>query len=413
MNCPYCGKSFGKRQYAFDHVNQYHSRELEQDHLDAAQACWLVTHPTLTGKCNCCPECREVTEWNYATGKPYRISRNPACRARVSKRAEENLMKARGIDQHTLMTDMEHQRDMIRKKHTSGIYRFQCDGGKVEYSSQLDKNWLMFCDKVLELPSFTIQDPPESFQYMDTKENVMRWYTPDYYMPDYNLIVEIKEGGDHPNLNPAYIRETKYKVAMKDEMMKKQTKYNYIRISGTNYGPFVEMLYNIVHQQRDDDVNKQKKNLIVITESACADVELVAADAPPMDIGTEQIDPDKITLAIWYLPNTLIPAMVGITDSEHLAYWLVSDYETQELRHLSTEDLPYPISDAKIYKYIGHGEIMENWYRMMYYQLNEREMKSFIYNDIINCMGASAIFFDDGTGISNNSARKSDFIRIL
>ena len=56
-----------------------------------------------------------------------------------------------------------------------------------------------------------------------------RYYTPDYYLPDYNLLVEIKEGGDHPNTNPAYIRETKYKVALKDEAMRKQTKYSHKR----------------------------------------------------------------------------------------------------------------------------------------------------------------------------------------
>ena len=46
-------------------------------------------------------------------------------------------MNARGIDHHTLMTDMQHQKDLRRRKHTSGKYRFKTDGGCIEYESQL------------------------------------------------------------------------------------------------------------------------------------------------------------------------------------------------------------------------------------------------------------------------------------
>ena len=84
-------------------------------------------------------------------------------------------------------------------------------------------------------------------------------------------LVEIKDGGDHRNTNPAFLEETRYKVELKDEVMRKQTKYNYIRIGGTKYGPFLDTLYRIVHEGRDTETPKTRNNLIVISEAACAD----------------------------------------------------------------------------------------------------------------------------------------------
>lgn len=403
MKCYYCGRSFGKKDHAITHLEKAHSNQLAKDGLDPAQACYLTTHTSLQGRCTCSPNCTEKTEWNYKTGKPYRISPKPECRARNTERAQRNLMNARGIDQHTLMSDMEHQKDMRRHKHTSGVYRFNTDGGKVEYESQLDKNFLIFCDRILELPSFTIMDPPESFPYMDTKENVQRWYTPDYYMPDYNLLIEIKEGGNHPNTNPAYIKETKYKVAMKDEAMKKQNKYNFIRISGANYGPFIEMLYNIVHQ--DVDSVKPKHALVVITENACIDPE----EQYEFGVEDESINTDNIRLIVGYMEHTTSSMFIGITDSTTLASWLLYDYEETTIRHATYQD---PIFQScgkyRIYKYIGSKEEMEAAFKMIegYVSVDGSSM------GILEILSGHGIYFDDGLELSNNEERRSDFIMI-
>lgn len=405
MNCYYCQRYFKSKGLAMEHLNKVHSAQLDADGLDAAQACYLTTHTSLHGRCTCSPGCTELTEWNPKTGKPYRISPKPECRERNTARARKRLMDARGIDQHTLMSDIEHQKELRKQKHTSGKYTFKTDGGTVDYESQLDKNFLIFCDRIVNLPSYAVLESPESFPYMDTKENVQRTYTPDYYLPDYNLLVEIKEGGKHPNTNPAYIEGTKYKVAMKDAVMKQQNKYNFIRISGANYGPFIEMLYNITHQQVDDA--KPKRALVVITENACLD----PADEFNVDINDEVVNPDNIRLIIGYLAGVTVPTFVGITDSINLATWYLSDYGTNTIYQTDYQDPIFASAETyRIYKYIGNAEEMQNVFRIIVNQAHGKEV--YAMPDILEILGSYAIFFDDSFMLFNNNKRKSDFILI-
>ena len=265
MNCPFCRKYFTKKQLVVDHINQNHGKELEKTGRNAEQELYYASHHTIFGTCMC--GCGKPTEWNYKTGKPYKVSPDPKCRERLYQRADQNMMKARNVHVHSLLDDMEHQKEMQSHRPSYNKYRFP-DGGEVGYLSKPEQNFLMFCDKIMEFTSNMIQESPEVFKYFDTKTKRWRQYIPDYYLPDYNLLVEIKDGGSHTNTNPAFVKETKYKVAMKDAVMLKQDRYNYIRISGANYGPFVEMLYQIVHEQKPD--GKEHKMLYSITETACS-----------------------------------------------------------------------------------------------------------------------------------------------
>lgn len=264
MNCPFCRKYFSKKQRAVDHINQFHQNELEQTGRNAEQELYFFTHHTIHGVCMC--GCGRATEWNYKTGKPYKVSTNPECRSRLYQRADQNMMNARNMHVHSLLDDMEHQKAMQSHRPTYSKYRFP-DGGEVGYLSKLERGFLTFCDKIMEFTSNMIQESPEVFKYYDSKTRRWRQYIPDYYLPDYNLLVEIKDGGAVKNTNPAFVRETQYKIAMKDAVMLEQDKYNYIRISGSNYGPFVEMLYQIVHEQKPD--TKSHGTLYHISETAC------------------------------------------------------------------------------------------------------------------------------------------------
>lgn len=265
MNCPFCHRYFAKKDQAIEHINKFHAAQLEKDGMDACQELYYATHKTLHGKCQC--GCGRDTEWNYKTGKPYKVSPNPECRKRLRAQALVNHRKVYGVN--TLLNDMEHQKEMQHNRPTAGQYQF-LDGGKVPYLSKLEEGFLRFCDQMMEFRSNMVQESPEIFTYTDPKDKKRHQYIPDYYLPDYNLLVEIKDGGEHPNTNPAFIKETKYKVALKDDVMRKQKKYNYIKIVDGKYGPFMELLYQITHK----DVKTYQQpagNFIVITEAAMTD----------------------------------------------------------------------------------------------------------------------------------------------
>lgn len=293
MNCPFCHRYFAKKQQAIEHINKVHGAQLEKDGMDACQELYYATHKTLHGKCQC--GCGRDTEWNYKTGKPYKVSTNPECRKRLRAQALVNHRKVYGVD--TLLNDMEHQKDMQRNRPTAGQYVF-ADGGKVPYLSKLEEGFLRFCDQMMEFTSNMVQESPEIFTYTDPKDKKRHQYIPDYYLPDYNLLIEIKDGGEHPNTNPAFIKETKYKVALKDDVMRKQKKYNYIKIVDGKYGPFMELLYQITRKDIET-YQRPAGNFIVITEAAMVDPD-------------EQVD---LTQVIDYRNSKYPPYLAVIPDS--------------------------------------------------------------------------------------------------
>lgn len=397
--CPYCGASFNKKRFAVDHIEKKHGDELSEAGMDACQALYFAQHQRLTGTCM---NCGKPTEWNVKTGKPFKVCSDPKCREQLRETFRVNMTRTYGTD--NLLTDMEHQREMQSNRRISGMYQFR-DGGKVEYMGKLDQNFLKFCDVVLDFKSQMIIEPPEYIPYYDEKTGTTRTYMPDHYLPDYNLMVEIKDGGDHPNGNQAFNDTTKYKVAYKDKAMREQNKYNYIRISGTNYGPFLETLYKIVHEQEDD--NKPRNAVIVITESACCEFD----DNVDFSTDNEKIDPDRITLIVGYLPNSDTPAYVAISDSKILSNWIVSDYENQLIRSAAYDDPIFKEGGYEIYKYVGRAEDMQAVFPLIVnYAADVEALHEW---DIIKILGISNIFFDNGRhggSLCNNNNRHCDFV---
>ena len=396
-NCPYCSKYFSKKQAALDHINKYHGNYLERDNMDAAQALYYSTHGTLKGKCMC--GCGQDTEWNYKTGKPFKVSDDPECRKRLRNQALRNHKRVYGTE--TLLNDMEHQKEMQKHRPTAGEYTFS-DGGKVGYLSSLELNFLQFCDKVMEFESKMVQDSPETFTYKDPKDGKLHQYIPDFYLPDYNLLIEIKDGGENPNTNPAFIKETKYKVALKDEVMKKQNRYNYIKIVDKKYGPFMELLYQIVRS--DTDYKAPGRTLAVITESALLDPD----DSVNFNSGIiDNIQECYLMIAL--SPNTDSVVGVGISEYSSLDNLRYTDYDTSTLYYVDPVDIRNRY-DVETYRYLGVD--MDNMTHAIKVidELADESHDSSVW-DILDILAQHNIYFTSlHANISNNSTNLMDFV---
>lgn len=397
-NCPYCKKYFPKKDLVVDHMYKMHSVELDRDHMDAPQALYYSTHGTLKGQCMC--GCGRETEWNPKTGKPFKVSSNSECRKRLREAALKNHVKVYGKE--TLLNDMEHQKEMQKHRPTAGKYQFK-DGGYVDYLSKPEKNFLQFCDKIMDLSSNMIQSSPETFTYYDPVTKTNRQYDPDYYLPDYNLIVEIKDGGSHTNTNPAFVKETKYKVALKDEVMRKQTKYNYIKIVDQSYGPFVELLYKIVSEDYDTDPKNKAHKYTVITEAACKDAEDV-------DLSVEKEEMKGTAyLVVGRMKGTNMVKFVGLSESSGFERIYLTDFMTTSLRETDRDDPVFADTEVTVYKYCGDKEPMKEFFSMVI-RLALSNQKDTIWN-IIDLMSKFGIFYADHKGLENNKNKKMDFIK--
>lgn len=337
--CPYCKAYFPKKDAAVEHLNRKHGPQLEESGMDACQTLYYSTHGTLRGPCMACGG---PTDWNYHTGKPYKVCKDPKCREQLRAAACKNMTRVYG--KTTLLDDMDQQRKMQHNRPTAGNYKF-ADGGSVDYLSKPEESFLRFCDQVMDLPSWAIQVSPEVFTYYDPKADRNRQYDPDYYLPDYNLLVEIKDGGAHTNTNPAFIKETKYKVALKDAVMRKQTKYNFIKIVDNNFGPFVELLYQIVHMQGPEGM-KKKKNLVVITEHACYDID------EHMDFVAITENFEKMYAVMATIAE--VPIAFGISESSGFERLYLYDYTTNTVRETTREDPILEECTIDTYRYVGN-----------------------------------------------------------
>lgn len=402
MTCPYCKKYFSKKSSTVEHINRAHSELLTQDNMNAEQSLYYSTHHTLNGMCMC--GCGKPTGWNYKTGKPYKVSDDPKCRERLRAIAKKNHINTYGTE--TLLNDMDHQKDMQKHRPSSGQYTFH-DGGKVSYLSKLELNFLQFCDKMMEFTSNMIQESPEYFTYYDTKDKRERQYIPDFYLPDYNLLVEIKDGGEHPNSNPAFIKETKYKVKLKDDVMRKQNKYNFIKIVDCNYGPFMEALFNIVQNGKNED--KKQNAVIVITETACNQLE-------PKEVKVQ----DLITglyVAITVLPGTHIATSVGISpDATFERTYIVKDMNmcTVNIRNETQNEFsPYHTDNIYLFKSVVDESVVrevfnecerETKYGGEYHVLDTR-----IYDILTEC----GVMYQFTPRTKNNNHHISQFIKYM
>ena len=398
-NCPVCKKYFAKRDPCADHIRKYHQDVLEDRGVDPYQLMYLSNHDSLHGVCMC--GCNRPTEWNYKTGKPYKVSTDPECKKRLKAQYDANLMNARGINQHTLMSDMVHQQDMIKHRKISGVYTFK-DGGKVDYTAKLELSFYRFCDQIMDLPSSSFVPFPEPIKYYDHVAKVDRFYIPDSYMPDYDLIVEIKDGGEVKNTNPKFLAETRYKVTLKEEAIKKLGKYNYIRISGTNYGPFVETLFRIVHDDLADRKTRTSP-LIVVTESTIQDQIDGKDELTNTPDALAPVKDQRFIMFLGFDKGNL--TYIALTRTPSSEPFVTTDLETNTIslqdRFSENIDADY----CEVYRYLGPDEKIAAAYSVMIANA-QNDVPDDV--NILDILWKSGIGFTSKT-LSNNDVQQMDF----
>ena len=87
---------------------------------------------------------------------------------------------------------------------------------------------------------------------------------PDYYLPNFNLIVEIKDGGSNPNNHPKIQNVDKVKEELKDQALRNQTKYNFIKIVNKEYETFDFLIKAITDMAAEDPDFKDRTNPLIM-----------------------------------------------------------------------------------------------------------------------------------------------------
>lgn len=247
-------------------------RHIEKDHEDiigdisAEQFLYDKTHPG-SGKCIVCGN---KTDWNEKTGKYHRVCSNPRCKEELRAKFKKNMIRVHG--KVSLLDDAAHQAKMLAHRSISGTYVYS-DGTKFTYTGSYEHKAIEFMDKVLNCNSKDIIMPGPVIDYTDQYGNSRQWITDIYYVP-YNLIIEVKDGGDNPNNRQ--MDEYRAKQVSKEAELIKLGEYNYLRLVDNKFVQLMEVLA-LLKDQEINEPNTDNK-VIRINESAVYDDRFFTLD---------------------------------------------------------------------------------------------------------------------------------------
>lgn len=253
--CPICGRIKNNKETLINHIENEHMNEIPEN-MSTAQFIYYKNHGRDYGLCRICGS---PTPWNEKAGKPSQLCGKQECKDKVKEIAQARMLKVYG--KVSLMNDIKHQEKMLSHRKISGTYIWSDHKHKFTYTGKYEKFAIEWLDKVMDLNPDKIQMPGPIVPYEFNGE-IKYWIT-DIYLEDFNLIIEIKAGKDE-NTHPGFEHNRELEAA-KDESMKKQNEFNYIKITHKSMLNLVKLLSEI----RMNNINSidRKTPYIMINES--------------------------------------------------------------------------------------------------------------------------------------------------
>ena len=246
--CPYC-EYREYRDKLIDHVEEDHDDMIPKDYTPAR----VVYNAINKKEFGSCMICHKETEWDETKQRYNTLCGSKKCKDEYVKIVRSRMVKKYGT--HNLLTDPDFQKKMLENRSITGKYKFE-DGGSIGYVGSYEKKFLEFMDQFLHIKSYDIISPGPNIPYMyKGKEHV--WITDFLYEP-YNLVFDIKDGGENPNTRD--MKEYREKQIAKEMAIAEYGDYNYIRLTDNNF----EQLISIFMELKE---KVDEKPLIRINES--------------------------------------------------------------------------------------------------------------------------------------------------
>ena len=250
-NCPFCSERFYRHDLA-KHIDKKHDDELPLDYTAYRMAYDVINNKHGHGNC---VVCGKPTKWNEKHQKYNRLCGDPNCAKKIKETYQKRMMRV--YNKTHLLNDPEQQEKMLAHRRISGKYKWS-DGKMFTYTGSYEKKFMEFLDKIMDFKSSEVVAPGPVLEY-EFKGKKLHWIT-DFLIVPYNLIVEIKDGGNNPNNRqmPTY----RSKQIAKEKMITNMGEYSYIRLTDNDFGQFLA----IIAELKKDIVEDQVKPLYRIHE---------------------------------------------------------------------------------------------------------------------------------------------------
>ena len=238
FKCAFCSDVMKDIQQYADHIESEHEEQMIPGMYPRQFIDWMQTK-RISGSCIVC---KAPTEWNPKTNKYYRFCPNPNCKTEYKLMFNKRMIGKYG--KTSLLDDPEHQRKMLANRSISGTYQWSDHNPKhvFQYTGNYERDFLIFLDYNMGFDPTDLMSPsPHTYYYI--YEGEKHFYFPDFFIPSLGLEIEIKDGGDNPNMHPKIQRVDKEKERLKDEVMtSKGCPFDYIKIVNKDHKRFLEYL---------------------------------------------------------------------------------------------------------------------------------------------------------------------------
>lgn len=245
--CPYCEKRLIRKDL-ITHIDRSH-KELIPENYTAARLVYNQVNKVDHGKCRVCGK---PTAWSEKSGRYDVLCGDPKCKEHMREEYKKNMLRVKGT--YNILNDPEQQKKMLANRSISGQYKFQ-DGGVLTYTGSYEKKCLEFMDVVMQIPSKDILSPGPTLEYEYNGEK--HFYITDFYYIPYNLIIEVKDGGDNLNTkDSASMKASREKTIEKEHLITDRGEYNYIRLTNNNFAQLIEVFMIIKEKLLEGDDSK-------------------------------------------------------------------------------------------------------------------------------------------------------------
>lgn len=347
--CPFCNKTY-ERDKLSSHIDNKHEEMINPDKEYTANRIVfdVCNHkePIGQGK-GICRICKQPTEWNEDNVR-YESYCSDQCKKQARENYKNNMLRVHG--KITLLDDMEWQENMLANRSISGKYKWS-DGTYKSYVGSYEKKFLEFCDNVLNIRSDDLLTPGPTIEY-EYEGKKHKWITDAIYLP-YNLVFDIKDGGD--NKNTRDMPEYRNKQIQKEKFITDQGEYNYIRLTNNEFVQLLTIFAELKMMYLEDDVSNNRKTISRIHEHT-----------GPGGIGGMGLTSPLPTLYSSGNPHVFITNYLKkntFTDNDEESGYVISNDITSEfvlsvskegkIKRVKIEDIIDENTTCNVYKYKG------------------------------------------------------------
>ena len=255
--CPYCTKKIQVKNMP-SHIDTYHQDRIVEG-LTPLQMTYHLYNKYPFEFRRKCRVCGKPTDWDESKGRYNFLCNNPKCKESWIKTMKTN------IGDKNLTSNPEGLKRLLASRHISGVYKFS-SGGEVTFTGSYELETLKFLDRIMDVKVEDIMVPGPIIEYEFNGEK--HQYISDIYYIPYNLIIEVKDGGDNPNTNQAMALVRAKQIA-KEKYVIDHTDYNYLRLTNKNFSQLMIVFTDLKMHVKDYD----KSRVIHVNENMFAAVQ--------------------------------------------------------------------------------------------------------------------------------------------